>query len=70
MQGLKNKDISKEEAAAIARDYQNVLTLAFFKVYLDGDEAYRRYLQPSYAKALSQDPYSLILLESFSSQTD
>jgi predicted dienelactone hydrolase len=70
MQGLKNQEISKEEAAAIARDYQNVLTLAFFQIYLNGDEAYRRYLQPSYAKALSQDPYSLILLESFSSQTD
>jgi predicted dienelactone hydrolase len=68
MQGLTNKEISKEEAAAIARDYQNILALSFFKVYIDRDEEYRSYLQASYIKTLSQDPYNLSLVQSIPSQ--
>ncbi|AFY78522.1 putative dienelactone hydrolase [Pleurocapsa sp. PCC 7327] len=64
MQGLTNQEISKQEAAAIARDYQNILALSFFKVYLDRDEQYRSYLQASYIKTLSQDPYNLSLVQS------
>jgi predicted dienelactone hydrolase len=61
MQGLSNKKISQEEAASMARDYQNVLAISFFKVYLDRDEEFRQYLQASYIKSLSKDPYNLSL---------
>jgi predicted dienelactone hydrolase len=64
MQGLTNQRISKEEAASVAREYQNAIALAFFKVYVDGEEDYRHYLQPSYIKALSKEPYRLSLVQS------
>jgi predicted dienelactone hydrolase len=64
MQGLTGREISKEEAAAIARNYQNLLALSFFKLYVDGDETYRAYLQPAYIKTLSKNPYTLSLVRS------
>jgi predicted dienelactone hydrolase len=64
MQGLTGREISKEEAATVARNYQNILALSFFKIYVDGDETYCAYLQPSYIKTLSKNPYNLSLVRS------
>lgn len=53
-----------EDLKAIAHTYQNALSLAFFKVYIERDEQYRPYLTAAYAKALTQAPYSLSLVQS------
>lgn len=55
---------SWEEVAGIGQNYQNALSLAFFKVYVAQDEKYRRYLQASYAQAISEKPYNLSLVRS------
>jgi predicted dienelactone hydrolase len=69
MQGMTNKEISKEQASAIAKDYQNILTVAFFKTYLAQEEEYRSYLEPSYFKAIAKGPFSLSLVRSLPSLT-
>nr|RNJ67582.1 MAG: alpha/beta hydrolase [Leptolyngbya sp. IPPAS B-1204] len=52
-----------EDLKAIAHSYQNALSLAFFKLYIEQDEQYRSYLTAAYAKALTQAPYSLSLVQ-------
>jgi predicted dienelactone hydrolase len=69
LQGMTNKEISKEEATAIARDYQNILTVAFFKTYLSQEQEYRSYLDASYFKAIAKEPFSLSLVRSLPSLT-
>ncbi|NJO93702.1 MAG: alpha/beta fold hydrolase, partial [Hydrococcus sp. RM1_1_31] len=64
MQGFSKQEISKEKATKMARDYQNVLTVAFFKTYLAEEEEYRSYLQASYIKTLSENPFNLSLVQS------
>jgi predicted dienelactone hydrolase len=51
-----------ETLKQIAHDYQNALSLAFFRVYITQSEADRAYLTPAYAKAITQPPYALTLL--------
>ncbi len=51
-----------ETLKQIAHDYQNALSLAFFRVYITQSEADRAYLTPTYAQAITQPPYSLTLL--------
>jgi predicted dienelactone hydrolase len=53
-----------EDLKTIAHNYQNALSLAFFKVYVEQDQQYRPYLTAAYAKALTQAPYSLSLVQS------
>lgn len=48
----------------IAQNYQNALSLAFFKVYVAEDQQYQPYLTGAYAKALTESPYSLSLVQS------
>lgn len=47
----------------IAQGYQNALSLAFFQVYVAGNEAYRDYLTPNYALAIAEEPYRLSLVQ-------
>ncbi|MFM7424241.1 MAG: alpha/beta hydrolase family protein, partial [Elainella sp.] len=51
-----------ETLKQIAHDYQNALSLAFFRVYITQAEADRAYLTPAYAQAITQPPYNLTLL--------
>jgi predicted dienelactone hydrolase len=48
----------------VAKSYLKALNLAFFRVYLTNDSNYRPFLSASYAQAISEDPYNLILLRS------
>lgn len=52
-----------ETLKATAHSYQNALSLAFFKVYVEQADQYRPYLTASYAKALTKPPYSLSLVQ-------
>ena len=61
-----NQGESLEKIRQVAQDYQNVLSVAFFKVYVAQDQFYRSYLQPSYMQVLSEDPYFLSLVQSIS----
>lgn len=53
-----------EPTPATVSSYVNAMGLAFFQVYVAENEAYRAYLQASYAKAISEDPYPLSLVRS------
>ncbi|MGL5083111.1 MAG: alpha/beta hydrolase [Microcoleaceae cyanobacterium] len=48
--------------------YINALGLAFFKVHIANESEYQPYLQASYARAISQDPYPLSLVQSITSE--
>lgn len=61
---LSNTKTSWETLSAIAHDYQNALSLAFFKVYVAQEPEYATYLQSSYAVSLSQAGYPLSLVQS------
>jgi predicted dienelactone hydrolase len=52
-----------ETLKLIAHNYQNALSLAFFKVYVAQLDQYRPYLQSAYAQALTEPPYSLSLVQ-------
>lgn len=58
-----NRVKSLEKLTSVLQGYFNALSLAFFRVYVTEDEEYRRYLQASYAQALSQEPYNLSLVQ-------
>lgn len=56
---------------AIARRYMNALSVAFFETYINNQSSYRPYISASYARALSQDPLRLSLVQSLTiSQLD
>lgn len=57
--GLTNRDVDWNQLRTITENYYNALTVAFFKNHLTDDEEYRAYLQASYAKALTEEPYTL-----------
>lgn len=61
---LTNATTPWETLKQIAQGYQNALSLAFFQVYVSQSESYRPYLTATYAKVLTQPPYSLSLLQS------
>ncbi|NJO80425.1 MAG: alpha/beta hydrolase [Cyanobacteria bacterium RM1_2_2] len=52
-----------ETLKAIAHNYQNALSAAFFKTYVAQESQYSAYLQPAYAVALTQEPYHLSLVQ-------
>jgi predicted dienelactone hydrolase len=51
-------------APALARRYTNALSLAFFQTHIANQPSYRPYLSASYVKTLSQDPLTLSLVRS------
>ncbi len=51
-------------APTLARRYVNALSLAFFETYIANQPRYRPYLSATYARALSQDPLRLSLVQS------
>lgn len=53
---------------ALARRYMNALSVAFFKTYVVGATQYRPYLSASYAKAISQPPLGLSLVQFLEAQ--
>jgi predicted dienelactone hydrolase len=57
-----------EPTPTTVNSYVNAMGLAFFQVYLMNDEAYRAYLQPAYARAISEDPYPLSLVRSITTE--
>lgn len=64
MNRLTNRAIAWEDVKPINEMYHNVLSLIFFKVYLAEDEAFRPYLRARYAQELTQEPYTLNLVQS------
>lgn len=48
----------------LARRYMDALSVAFFQTYVVGASKYRSYLSASYAKAISQTPLELSLVQS------
>jgi predicted dienelactone hydrolase len=56
---------------AIARRYANALSLAFFQTYINNQTSFRPYISATYARAISQDPLRLSLVQSLTvSQLD
>ncbi|MGB5973817.1 MAG: hypothetical protein WBG38_10880, partial [Nodosilinea sp.] len=51
-----------------AQTYARAMGVAFFKTYLAEDDAYRQYLEPSYAAALSQPDLPAYLVRDFTIQ--
>lgn len=62
------KESEVERLKQLSMTYQKALTTAFFKTHVAEDEAFRPYLQSSYAQAISEEPYTLHLLDAQSSQ--
>ena len=48
--------------------YDNAMTLGFFEYHLANNREYRPYLQSSYTKYLSEEPFGLYMVQSLSSQ--
>ncbi|MFB2938068.1 alpha/beta hydrolase [Aerosakkonemataceae cyanobacterium BLCC-F154] len=49
----------------LARPYLNALSVAFFKNYLNNQPEYQPYLTANYARAISQLPFNLSLVQNF-----
>lgn len=62
--GLTNRGVDWNQLRTITENYYNALTVAFFKTYLTNEEQYRTYLQASYARALTEEPYTLTFVRS------
>lgn len=54
---------SKANTAKIAKEYQNILSLAFFKTHIAQNDEYSSYLSSDYLQAIAQEPYNLHLLK-------
>ena len=54
---------SKANTAKIAKKYQNILSLAFFKTHIAKNDEYSSYLSSDYLQAIAQEPYNLHLLK-------
>ena len=54
---------SQAEAFNVAKNYQNILSLIFFKNYVARDKEYQSYLSSEYIQAIEQEPYELHLIE-------
>jgi len=61
--GLTNRNVDWGKLRTITENYYNALTVAFFKTYLTDEEQYGNYLQSSYAKALTEAPYTLTFVQ-------
>ena len=54
---------SQAEAFDVARTYQNILSLIFFKNYVAEEKEYQSYLSSEYIQAIEQEPYELHLIK-------
>lgn len=54
-----NRAKSLEELRLVTQDYLNALTLGFFKFYIAQDRNASKYLQSSYTKYITKQPYNL-----------
>ena len=54
---------SQAEAFNVAKTYQNILSLVFFKNYVARDKQYQSYLSSEYIQAIEQKPYELHLIK-------
>ena len=54
---------SQAEAFNVAKTYQNILSLIFFKNYVAQNIEYQPYLSSEYIQAIEQEPYELHLIE-------
>ena len=54
---------SQASAFNVAKTYQNILSLIFFKNYVAQDKEYQSYLSSEYIQAIEQEPYKLHLIE-------
>ena len=59
----KQRSASQQNETRIGRKYQNILSLVFFKKYLTDNNEYGDYLNNSLVKAITEEPYTLHLLE-------
>lgn len=59
----KQRSASQQNESRIARKYQNILSLVFFKRYLTDNSEYGDYLNYSLVKAITEEPYRLHLVE-------
>lgn len=57
--GLTNQERDWQQLRTIIQNYQNALSVAFFKAHVAEEEPYYLYLKASYAKALTEQPYTL-----------
>ncbi|PZD72735.1 hypothetical protein C1752_03193 [Acaryochloris thomasi RCC1774] len=62
------KEDEVERLEELSMTYQKALTVAFFKTHVAEDEAFRPYLQSSYAQSISEAPYSLHFLDAEASE--
>ena len=59
----KQRSATQQNESRIARKYQNILSLVFFKKYLTDNSEYGDYLNDSLVKAIAEEPYRLHLVE-------
>ena len=65
----KQRSASQQNESRIARKYQNILSLIFFKKYLKESSEYSNYLNSNLVKAITEEPYTLhIVKDSIRSQ--
>ena len=50
--------------------YDNAMTLAFFEYHIANNSEYRAYLQSSYTKYISEDPFGVYMIQSPASQKE
>lgn len=63
MNQLSNQSITEEQVVEATRYYLNILTVAFFNVYIAEDDFYRSYLNPDYTLSISKEPFKLYLIQ-------
>ncbi|NEO57168.1 MAG: alpha/beta fold hydrolase [Okeania sp. SIO3B5] len=63
MSQLSNQNITEEQVVEATRYYLNILTVAFFNVYIAEDDFYRSYLNPDYTLSISKAPFKLHLIQ-------
>ncbi len=61
---ITGQSIEWDAVKPITLRYQNVMSTAFFSVYVTRNDAYRPYLTAAYAQALTVAPYGLTLVRS------
>jgi predicted dienelactone hydrolase len=57
----KQRSASQQNESRIARKYQNILSLVFFKKYLTEEKEYSDYLNNNFIKKITEAPYTLHL---------
>jgi predicted dienelactone hydrolase len=57
----KQRSASQQNESRIARKYQNILSLVFFKKYLTEEKEYSKYLNNNFIKEITEAPYTLHL---------